>query len=40
MVSSLAGGSRGGVHDSTGAGPRTTSGVIGPTAKARPFARH
>ena len=34
MVSSLAGGSRGGVHDSTGAAPRTTSGVIGPTAKA------
>jgi len=34
MVSSFAGGSRDGVHDSTGAGPRTTSGVIGPTAKA------
>ena len=33
MVSSLAGGSRGGTHDSTGAGPRTTSGVTGPTAK-------
>ncbi len=35
MVSSLTGGSRGGTHDSTGAGPRTTSGVIGPTAKVR-----
>ena len=34
MVSSLAGGSRGGVQDRTGAGPRTTSGVMGPTAKA------
>ena len=38
MVSSLTGGSRGGTQDSTGAGPRTTSGVIGPTAKVRrPF---
>ena len=34
MVSSLAGWMRCGVHDSTGAGPRTTSGVTGPTAKA------
>ena len=33
-VSSPAGGSLGGVQDSTGAGPRTTSGAIGPTAKA------
>ena len=32
-VSSLAGGMRGGVHDITGAGPRTTSGVTGPAAK-------
>ena len=34
VVSSLAGGKRCGTHDSTGAGPRTTSGVTGPTAKA------
>ena len=33
-MSSLAGCSRRGVHDSTGAVPRTTSGAIGPTAKA------
>ena len=33
VVSSLAGGSRGGTQDNTGAGPRTTSGVTGPTAK-------
>ena len=33
-MSSLAGGSRRGVHDRTGAGPRTTSGAMGPTAKA------
>ena len=33
-VSSLAGSSRCGTHDSTGADPRTTSGVTGPTAKA------
>ena len=33
-MSSPAGGSFGGTHDKTGAGPRTTSGVIGPTAKA------
>ncbi len=33
-VSSLAGGTRRGVHDSTGAGPRTTSGAMGPSAKA------
>ena len=33
MVSSLAGMIRCGDHDSTGAGPRTTSGVTGPTAK-------
>ena len=38
MVSSLTGGSRGGTQDGTGAGPRTTSGVIGPTANdRRPF---
>ena len=38
MVSSLTGGSRGGTQESTGAGPRTTSGVMGPTAKVRrPF---
>ena len=35
MVSSLAGRMRCGVQESTGAGPRTTSGVTGPTAKAR-----
>jgi hypothetical protein len=34
MVSSLTGCRRGGVHDRTEAGPRTTSGVTGPTAKA------
>ena len=33
-MSSLAGSSRCGAHDITGAGPRTTSGVTGPTAKA------
>ena len=33
-VSSLAGRTRCGDHDSTGAGPRTTSGVTGPTANA------
>ena len=33
-MSSVAGGRCGGVHDITGAGPRTTSGVTGPTAKA------
>jgi hypothetical protein len=33
-VSSLAGSSCGGTHDMTGAVPRTTSGVTGPTAKA------
>ena len=33
-MSSLTGGSRGGTQERTGAGPRTTSGVIGPTAKA------
>ena len=33
-VSSLAGSSRCGTHDRTGAGPRTTSGVTGPTANA------
>ena len=37
-VSSDGGGRRWGVQDRTGAAPRTTSGVIGPTAKAsRPF---
>ncbi len=36
VVSSLTGGSRGGTHASTGAGPRATSGVTGPTAKVRP----
>jgi hypothetical protein len=35
-VSALAGWMRCGDHDSTGAGPRTTSGVTGPTAKAFP----
>ena len=39
MVSSLAGWMRCGVHDITGVGPRTTSGVTGPTAKARPSRR-
>ena len=34
MVSSPAGGSRRGVHDSTGAGPRTTNGAMGPTPNA------
>jgi len=35
VVSSLTGAPRGGTHDSTGARPRTTSGVIGPTANVR-----
>ena len=36
MVSSLAGSRRGGAQVRTGAGPRTTSGVTGPTAKISP----
>src|SRR6266568_4838010 len=36
IVSSLAGRARRGDHASTGAGPRTTNGVTGPTAKALP----
>ena len=39
MVSSLTGCRRGGVHDSTGAGPRTTSGVTGPDREGAPAAR-
>ena len=36
MVSSLAGRALRGDHDNTGAGPRTTNGVTGQTAKTLP----